>query len=249
MSDAPLFLHSSKILHCAHHKAGSFWIACVLQEICTQYGKHMSIFEDGDNRLSSYLSSDVLYDNNSLAVLDYDDYIGSHIIRDLRDVIISGYFYHKWTLETWALKYQSHLKMTYQEKINSLSIENGIMFELQNIGFGTMRNMASWNYNNPKFLEFRYEDLILNPDPTFTKLFTHWGINPAHMEDCLAISRRHHMTAKTGRKLGQVDVHSHMRSGEPGQWKKYFTAEHKKAFKVQFGDILVRLGYEKDNDW
>jgi hypothetical protein len=39
------------------------------------------------------------------------------------------------------------------------------------------------------------------------------------------------------------------RSGKTGGWKQYFTKEHKKLFKDVVGDLLVRLGYEKDNDW
>jgi sulfotransferase family protein len=39
------------------------------------------------------------------------------------------------------------------------------------------------------------------------------------------------------------------RSGKTGEWKKYFKDEHKKIFKDAAGDLLVRLGYEKDNDW
>jgi sulfotransferase 6B1 len=39
------------------------------------------------------------------------------------------------------------------------------------------------------------------------------------------------------------------RSGKTGGWKQYFTDEHKKLFKDVAGDLLVRLGYEKSNDW
>lgn len=39
------------------------------------------------------------------------------------------------------------------------------------------------------------------------------------------------------------------RSGKTGEWKKHFTEEHKKIFKDVAGDLLVRLGYEKDNNW
>ena len=39
------------------------------------------------------------------------------------------------------------------------------------------------------------------------------------------------------------------RSGKTGEWKKYFTDEHKKIFKDIAGDLLIKLGYEKDNDW
>jgi hypothetical protein len=39
------------------------------------------------------------------------------------------------------------------------------------------------------------------------------------------------------------------RSGKAGGWREHFTEEHKKLFKDRAGDLLVRLGYEKDNDW
>jgi len=39
------------------------------------------------------------------------------------------------------------------------------------------------------------------------------------------------------------------RSGKTGEWKKHFTEDHKKIFKDVAGDLLVRLGYEKNSDW
>jgi len=39
------------------------------------------------------------------------------------------------------------------------------------------------------------------------------------------------------------------RSGKTGEWKKHFTGEHKKIFKECAGDLLIRLGYEENNDW
>jgi sulfotransferase 6B1 len=39
------------------------------------------------------------------------------------------------------------------------------------------------------------------------------------------------------------------RSGTTGGWREYFTEAHKKLFKEVAGDLLVRLGYEKNNDW
>jgi hypothetical protein len=39
------------------------------------------------------------------------------------------------------------------------------------------------------------------------------------------------------------------RSGKTGGWKEHFTPQHKALFKDVAGDLLVRLGYEKDNNW
>jgi hypothetical protein len=39
------------------------------------------------------------------------------------------------------------------------------------------------------------------------------------------------------------------RAGKTGGWREYFSDEHKKLFKDVAGDLLMRLGYEKTNDW
>ncbi len=39
------------------------------------------------------------------------------------------------------------------------------------------------------------------------------------------------------------------RSGRVGGWRQVFTPEHKRLFKQVAGDLLVRLGYEKDDGW
>jgi hypothetical protein len=39
------------------------------------------------------------------------------------------------------------------------------------------------------------------------------------------------------------------RSGKVGGWQEHFTEEHKQLFKDVSGDLLVRLGYEKNEDW
>jgi sulfotransferase 6B1 len=39
------------------------------------------------------------------------------------------------------------------------------------------------------------------------------------------------------------------RAGKTGGWKEHFSEEHRKLFKDVAGDLLVRLGYEENNDW
>ncbi|HSK65945.1 MAG TPA: sulfotransferase domain-containing protein [Anaerolineales bacterium] len=39
------------------------------------------------------------------------------------------------------------------------------------------------------------------------------------------------------------------RSGKTGEWAKHFTPEHKQLFKEVAGKLLVKLGYEKDENW
>lgn len=39
------------------------------------------------------------------------------------------------------------------------------------------------------------------------------------------------------------------RSGKTGGWRDHFTPEHKRLFLDVAGDLLIQLGYEKNNDW
>jgi hypothetical protein len=39
------------------------------------------------------------------------------------------------------------------------------------------------------------------------------------------------------------------RSGTTGKWRQFFNEEHKDIFKGVAGDLLIRLGYEEDDDW
>lgn len=52
-----------------------------------------------------------------------------------------------------------------------------------------------------------------------------------------------------GRKSGEENVKSHYRKGKSGDWKNHFTDAHKAYFKEHYNDLLVTLGYEKDDRW
>lgn len=89
----------------------------------------------------------------------------------------------------------------------------------------------------------RFEDLINNRDATLLKMLdevekTGFKI-PTPREKALPVLIEAIQPKKS---------HT-FRSGKTGGWKQHFTDEHKKLFKEVAGDLLVRLGYEKNNDW
>ena len=89
----------------------------------------------------------------------------------------------------------------------------------------------------------RFEDLINNRDVTLNAMLdevekTGYKI-PTPREEAMKIL----VDAIQPKK-------SHtFRSGKTGGWREHFTDEHKKLFKEVAGDLLVKLGYEKTNDW
>ncbi len=95
----------------------------------------------------------------------------------------------------------------------------------------------------PDVMCIRFEDLINQRDATLNAMLdevekTGYDI-PTPRDEALGI------LVKT---IQPKKSHT-FRSGKTGGWREYFTEEHKALFKDVAGDLLVRLGYETDNDW
>jgi len=52
-----------------------------------------------------------------------------------------------------------------------------------------------------------------------------------------------------GRLRGQEDVKNHYRKGVAGDWGNHFNQEHRRFFKDNYNDLLIKLGYEKSSNW
>jgi hypothetical protein len=89
----------------------------------------------------------------------------------------------------------------------------------------------------------RFEDLIDNRDTTLMSMLDEVEktgyVIPTPREQALPVLVEAIQPKKS---------HT-FRSGKTGGWKEYFTEEHKSLFKDMAGDLLIKLGYEDNNDW
>ncbi len=95
----------------------------------------------------------------------------------------------------------------------------------------------------PHVMCIRFEDLIHNRRATLEAMLdevesTGYKI-PTPREQALSVLSESIQPKKS---------HT-FRSGKTGTWREHFTEEHKALFKDVAGDLLVRLGYEENNDW
>lgn len=97
--------------------------------------------------------------------------------------------------------------------------------------------------DQPEIQVLRFEEFITNLKQTIGRVFSHAVSRgfPANCERETAIQIL----------ISGVDPrHSPtFRSGKIGSWLAQFTPDHKRLFKEVTGDLLVRLGYERDHDW
>lgn len=100
----------------------------------------------------------------------------------------------------------------------------------------------------PDALMVRYEDLARDEQAVFAQLIRHCQIEiaPARLRQ---IVTNNSFAAVTGRRSGQEDIMAHQRKGIVGDWRNYFTARVKDAFKERFGEVIIQTGDEQDVNW
>ena len=233
-----------QILAGTHHKTGTYWLSNILKQICSE--NNLTYYMGKQENLPE--NCDVFFSQHSEFILEKIavPYRGVHLIRDPRDVIISACFYHMKSTEKWLhVKRKIYDDMTYQEKLNNLpTLEEKIMCELLRSEKKLVSQMQLWNYQNPLFIEIKYEDLIRDFKLVlFKKIFKFLGFPKELIPRILEICYENSLFS------GRVKKITHIRPGQAGEWKKYFSAGHKEKFLELFGNLLIDLGYEKNNDW
>jgi len=239
------------IIHCCYHKIGTVWFERVLRDVAAEYGISYGTGSNYQNihRFETTRNCGVFVDYGSHVKLDkLGNYVGSHMIRDPRDVVISGYFYHLWTTEKWAnLPMVEFGAMSYREYLNNLDQDEGLLAEIRRLWFW-IPHMLNWNYSNPRIYEIKYEDIIANESKVFREMFKHYGFHDKAVDRCCRLAEKYTFKKLTDDKSGKKKK-SHLRSGKTGEWKNIFNNEHKKLFKELYPRAVPALGYEKDDNW
>lgn len=264
--EAPIYLF-------CHHKVGTVLLSKVFREVSSRNAWDFCALK-GQQTRPPERPGVVLFQHATL-VPPERPFVGVHLIRDPRDVIVSGYLYHRRTSEAWCVNTdfdatppvsfpqvpysQEHRPeawkaayleslggRSYQEHLLALPQEEGLLFEMAHYGAWTVESMLAWDYRQADVLEVKFEDVMSDYDATFRTIFAHLGFSRSRLEAGLRVAAKHDLSRKSDR---EVRAMAHVSSKRPGKWQAYFTKKHRVAFREQFGDALIRLGYETDHDW
>jgi len=169
------------------------------------------------------------------------NFVPYFIFRDPRDVVVSHVFYVT-DMEARHVHHNYYQSLPDFNARLTVSIlgrpDAGI--EFPNIA-DRFAPYLGW-LDHPEVLSLHFEDLINDRAATLTRIAEHLLV-------------RLPLTAPKATILDSLESAINpsksptFRSGKTGEWKKHFTEEHKKIFKDVAGDLLVKLGYEKSNDW
>ena len=178
----------------------------------------------------------------NVALLCRPDRVNYFVYRDPRDMLVSQVYFATDMHEEHGMHgyYQSLPDFGARLKAAITGVEqDGVkMVNVRQRYEGVFQWLAQ-----PDVLCMRFEDLINQRDWALNAMLDqveHTGYRiPTPREKALAILTDAIQPGKS---------HT-FRSGKTGGWRDHFTVEHKALFKDVAGDLVVRLGYERNNNW
>lgn len=179
-----------------------------------------------------------------------------HIIRDGRDAAVSA-AHHVWNFGDVENKPRLKAKRdAYREDPESVKELGGIFTGKQ------LRSLAAeWQdkvggaaaqgrkYFGERYVEVKYEDLLQRPEEELRRLLEFVGADAREEVAARCVREASFEKLGEGRKRGEEDPTAFVRKGVAGDWKNVFTEQNKRIFKRQAGDLLIKLGYERDEGW
>lgn len=170
-------------------------------------------------------------------------YKGVHVMRDPRDMIVSGYHYHKWTTEAWVHRKDENGR-TYQEKLLEADADAGIYMEINHFIFSYRDMLENWDLDDPDMLEVSFSGLMGDGrEQLYHQIFDHLGFEGKEHEYGVRLMRMFEAKKRAGKSSSKPSEKSHVRSAKSGQWKGLLQEHHLEYIDRELGTVLEKFGY------
>ena len=244
-------------MHCSYHKCLTVYFGGVIKRVLranTRPGayKHFNSFIDEFYAFQDeYKVASV--NNHALDLSRYEKYRITRFIRDPRDMIVSGYLYHRRAAEVWCETIAPDEKefavvngtisaglrdsgLSYAAYLQGLNVEEGLLTEME-FRKNHFESMRQWPMDDPDIRLFRYEDILGREAETMREMlsFLHFPWHVSQFGGFIAKKR----SATSHKKSG----FSHIRDPRAGQWRDHFTSRVEREFDSLYGDLVEQYGY------
>lgn len=247
------------LIHCSYHKCLTVYFGRVMRAVFNRclpwsagyrhYNSHLEDFYQGfqDHRVASI-------NNRALDLDRVAPFRISRFIRDPRDLVVSGYFYHKRGAEPW-LTIESpteadwyfangripdglrEARTSFAKYLQSLPEEEGLLAELE-FRAPHLESMAQWPAAHPDIVTYRYEDVVGNEAAVMDELFAFYRLSPIERRLGNWFAKRY--------SIGKRGADRHIRNPASGQWRGYFTPRVKQTFDANYAGLVEMLGYRAE---
>ncbi len=254
------------LIHCSYHKCLTVYYKRVMHAVFNRclpwsrgyqhFNSHLDDFYDSFQRLR--IAS---VNNRTLELSRLGQFRLSRFVRDPRDLVVSGYHYHRRGAEAWVnieaptaedwyfangclpegLQAQGGARSaggsSFASYLQSIPEEDGLLAELEFRRYH-FESMANWPSQHPDIVTYRYEEILGDEARVFDELFTFYDLSS--LERTLG-----HWFVKRY-SFRKIASDPHVRNPASGQWRKHFTPRVKQAFDTRYAGLVEQLGYPPD---
>jgi len=147
-----------------HHKCMTTWVNRLLGRVCNELNwNFVAVSDPLDMSFAGYVRTNkvdmLAYTDPELEIVPtLGDFVGFHIIRDPRDIVVSAYFSH---LNSHPTDNWPEL-IGYRAQLQKLSKDDGLLLEME-VRRKQFEQLCAWDYAQENVLELKMEDVIANP--------------------------------------------------------------------------------------
>jgi hypothetical protein len=247
------------LIHCSYHKCLTVYYGRVMKAVFNRclpwsggYRHFNSHLEDFYAGFSTHRAASI--NNRALDLARLGRFRISRFIRDPRDLIVSGYFYHRRGAEAWVTLASPTADdwyfangvvpeglraagISFARYLQSIPEEEGLLAELEFRRLH-LESMARWPADHPDIVTYRYEDIVGNEVPVLGELFDFYGLSPLERALGSWFARRYSIRRRS--------ADPHIRDPSSGQWRRHFTPRVRRAFDANHPGLIEQLGYPSD---
>eukprot|EP00850_Spirogloea_muscicola_P014517 SM000105S13862 [mRNA] locus=s105:152531:154704:+ [translate_table: standard] len=261
------------IVHLAHHKTGTAWFSRVFR--IYELRTNRKFAKNGPDTCNNRIDICQIANAAPASLLQLRKhrlpYRAIMTVRDPRDVVVSGYFYHLTTNESWVHVPRPDFNgRSFQEMLRSVSKHEGINLEIDLLNGGVwddgkhgayasaLRNFMLLRDSRLAFV--RYEDMWETENErlgsAFAAIGSWYGISKAadlkifvQAAIKVGLEAAPYRSAAKAVLLPEDTGKNHFRKGDPGDWKNHMAWSNRAYFKNKLGTFLEDLGYESSSSW
>jgi Nucleotide-diphospho-sugar transferase len=198
-------------------------------------------------------------------------YRAVRVVRDPRDVWVSGYLYHRRTEEGWCansdLDFRAPIgwpqvdfsmvhrperwKRTWLERLDGRSYRknlldrntaDGLAFELAGYTRCTLEAMRDFPLKSEQLLQIKLETIGSNFDVAMEGVFRHLGFGEHELPTVMEVARSEDVSRMDD---AAVEADKHITARLLSKWRFFLSPDQVRLFEQDWGDLVEELGYER----
>jgi len=252
-----------------YHKTGTVLFEKIMRAVAVRFGLTVAVQFGWVDTVDPAI--DIVLLGHSLVGRDFAarPFRAIRVVRDPRDIWVSGYLYHRHCREEWCTNtdfdastpityprvdysfqhYPEGWKGAYLARLGGKSYQDnllerdraaGLAFELAGYTGCTLDTMRSWKLATPDLLTVRLEDVMCDFDGALGAIFRHVGFSDDEGAQAVELARPHDVARMSDETVAE---NRHIHSRNISRWRDFLSAAEIDEFERRYGDLIAGLGY------